>query len=136
MAQEVILSGLQDHWGVRDPSKNPDLRDIATSYANAIFLVACDGEWIVGTGALIPSHDGAAKVVRMSVAASHRRQGIGSSILHELLRHAEHMSVRTIVLETTQTWNDVIHFYLAHGFTITHYEGGDVHFALTLPLSR
>lgn len=136
MAQEVILSGLQDHWGVRDPSKNTDLRDIAASYAKAIFLVACDGDRIVGTGALIPRHDGAAEIVRMSVAASYRRKGIGRRILDELLRHAEDLGVGTVVLETTQTWDEVIQFYLAHGFTITHYEGGDAYFALTLPASR
>ncbi|NOT28370.1 MAG: GNAT family N-acetyltransferase [Acidobacteria bacterium] len=135
-AQEVILSGLQEHWGARDPSKNPDLKDIATSYANAVFLIACEDDGIVGTGALVPRHSGVAEIVRMSVIPSHRRRGIGRRILNELLRRAEAMSVRTVVLETTQTWHEVIEFYLAHGFAITHYQDGDVYFALKLPASR
>jgi GNAT superfamily N-acetyltransferase len=135
-AQEVILSGLQDHWGVRDPSKNPDLKDIAASYADATFLVACEGERIVGTGALIPRQEGVAEIVRMSVVASNRRKGLGRRILNELLRHAGTMGIRTVVLETTQTWDDVIQFYLVHGFAITHYANGEVYFALTLPTPR
>ena len=46
------------------------------------------------------------------------------------------MGVRTVVLETTRTWAEVIQFYLAHGFAITHYAKGDVYFALTLSTSH
>ena len=134
-AQEVILAGLQDHWGERDRSKNPDLHDIGASYASATFLVACEGERIVGTGALIPRQNGVAEIVRMSVVASNRRKGLGR-ILSELLRRAEDMGVRTVVLETSRTWGEVIQFYLAHGFAITHYANGDVYFALTLSTSQ
>jgi hypothetical protein len=51
-AQDLILAGLQQHWGFRDPSRNHDLRDIACSYADGVFIEACAGSRIVGTGAL------------------------------------------------------------------------------------
>lgn len=60
-ARELILSGLEERWDKRDDSKNPDLVNIGRSYAAAVFLVACDGERIVGTGALVPEPDGVSK---------------------------------------------------------------------------
>ena len=133
-AQELILSGLEEHWGFRDASKNPDLADICRSYADATFLVASEGDRIVGTGALKlrPGVSGVAEVVRMSVAADKRRKGIGRMILRELLRTAEGLGAQTVVLETTETWHEVIRFYLAEGFTITHYACGEVHLALEI----
>jgi N-acetylglutamate synthase-like GNAT family acetyltransferase len=71
------LAGLEEHWGVLDPTKNPDLEDIGLTYADAIFLVAQQNNKIIGTGALIPKPDGTAEIVRMSVAADWRRKGIG-----------------------------------------------------------
>src|SRR5713101_520359 len=122
-AQELILSGLQEHWGFRDASKNRDLADICRSYADATFLVASEGDRIVGTGALKlrSGVSGVAEVVRMSVAADKRRKGIGRMILRELLGIAESLGVQTVVLETTETWHEVTRFYLAEGFKITHY---------------
>jgi GNAT superfamily N-acetyltransferase len=131
-AREVILSGLQEHWGFRDSSKNPDLANISRNYADATFLVACEGFRIVGTGALKPREDGVAEVLRMSVSADMRRKGIGRMILRRLLEHAGRAGVRRVILETTETWSDVIRFYLARGFEITHREAGDVYFALDL----
>jgi predicted N-acetyltransferase YhbS len=133
-ARELILAGLEEHWGFRDQSKNPDLADICGSYAGATFLVACDGERIVGTGALKPvaGANGVAEIVRMSVAAGRRRQGIGRLILRELIQTARNSGVKRVVLETTETWHEVVRFYLAQGFTITHYERGEVHFAFEI----
>ena len=131
-AQELILSGLQEHWGFRDPSKNPDLRDIGRSFRDGAFLVACEGARIVGTGALKPRTATVAEIVRMSVAVDRRRRGIGGMILHSLVDRARRARVEQIVLETTETWSDVIRFYLTHGFRITHHEAGDVYFALDL----
>ena len=31
-AKALILSGMKEHWGFIDPTKNPDLDDIATYY--------------------------------------------------------------------------------------------------------
>ena len=133
-ARELILAGLEQHWGFRDASKNPDLAEICASYAGAIFLVACEGDRIIGTGALVTAGQRArvGEIVRMSVAADRRRRGVGRIILRELLRHAERLRVSTVVLETTKTWDDVIRFYLANGFTVTHHADGNVYFALRI----
>jgi putative acetyltransferase len=130
--KDLILAGLAEHWGTLDPSKNPDLDDIAASYAGAVFLVARHLARIIGTGALVPRSDGAAEVVRMSVAADWRRQGFGRMILQALVDHARQYGFRRIILETTETWQEVIAFYLRFGFRITHYQDGDVYFELDL----
>ncbi len=132
----LILSGLVEHWGALDPDRNPDLDDIAASYASAVFLVACrDGE-IIGTGALVPRSPTTAEIVRMSVRHDARRQGVGSLILARLLENAMSLGNKKVILETTSTWQEVIEFYLSHGFRITHCQGGDTWFALDLATSR
>ncbi len=130
--KKLILTGLVEHWGVLDPTKNPDLNDIQTTYARAVFLVAwLDGE-IVGCGALAPRTDQAAEIVRMSVAGRVRRQGVGQEILNRLLEQARALGFQRVILETTATWSEVIQFYLRCGFHITHYQDDDVYFALDL----
>lgn len=131
-ARSLILAGLGEHWGFIDPARNPDLEDIAASYAGAVFLVArLDGR-LVCTGALVPRGEEAAEVVRMSVAHDLRRQGIGRQMLTRLVEQARQGGFRRIILETTATWQEVIDFYLDYGFTITHYQDGDVYFNLDL----
>jgi putative acetyltransferase len=128
----LVLAGLVEHWGSLDPAKNPDLEDIAASYAQAVFLVARRGEQIVGTGALVPRSEDTAEVVRMSVATAWRRKGIGRMILQELVDRARQAGFQHLILETTETWQEVIAFYLRFGFRITHYQEGDVYFVLDL----
>jgi len=131
-ARTVILAGLEERWGVLDPSLNTDLDDIATHYAAGVFLVArCRGE-LVGTGALIPEGEGIGRIVRMSVVRRLRRRGIGARILRALLDAARRDGYHTLVLETTETWDDAIAFYLSQGFCIVGRRGGDVHFELAL----
>ena len=130
--KQLILAGLVEHWGFLDPTKNPDLEDIAASYRPGTFLVARLDNEIAGTGALIPHQAGTAEIVRMSVAPQHRRKGIGRRILDELLEQAQAQGYRQVILETTDTWQEVIKFYLDCGFHITHYKDGDVYFLLEL----
>ena len=130
--QALILAGLAEHWGTLDPSKNPDLKNIAGSYAGAVFLVAEQDDKIVGSGALVPRSVETAEIVRMSVAAEKRRLRLGSLILKELCSQAKKLGFRRIVLETTETWHEVIDFYKRSGFDITHYKNGDVYFELIL----
>jgi GNAT superfamily N-acetyltransferase len=130
--KNLINQGLGEHWGTIDPNKNPDLNDIATTYKKDIFLVAwLDGE-IIGTGGLVHRTDKVAEIVRMSVAPQMRRRGIGHSILNYLVQEARRKGFLKIILETTETWHDVINFYLVNGFQITHNKEGDVYFSLEL----
>ena len=112
--------------------KNPDLIDIATSYAEATFLVAWLDGRIVGTGALLPRSSEEAEIVRMSVKKENRRQGIGRRILQALDARARDQGFKRIILETTATWDEVIKFYLRFGFQITHAQDGDVYFKMEL----
>jgi len=131
-AKALILAGLLEHWGTLDPTLNPDLDDIATSYKDATFLVACDGSRIVGTGVLKPRETDAGEIVRMSVAGDMRRRGLGRRILDALIADARDRGYARIILETTQTWAGAIAFYQNAGFEITHHQDGDVYFVMDL----
>jgi len=126
----LVLAGLEEHWGILDPYKNPDLENISTSYAEEIFLVALLDRRIIATAALVFRSVGSAEIVRMSVAAGMRRLGIGSLMLDSLCEHARRRGIHRLVLETTETWQEVIAFYQRFGFVITHRKDGDVYFAL------
>ena len=130
--KNLVLTGLTEHWGTLDPSKNPDLNDIGSTYANAVFLVAWQDKKIIGTGALVPRSNDTAEIVRMSVATSMRRNGIGGMILQRLCENAKSKGYKWLILETTDTWHEVIEFYKKFGFQITHYLDGDVYFALDI----
>ena len=132
--RKLILAGLKEHWGTLDPAFNHDLKDITKSYAEAVFLVAEDTKTlrIVGSGALVPRGEGVAEVVRMSVAKPLRRVGLGTRILQSLIDHARALGLQQIILETTETWTEVIAFYQRFGFRITHHQDGDVYFAFDL----
>lgn len=138
-ARRLILEGLGSHFGHIDESMNPDLDDIAASYASAVFLVAEHDGRIVGTGALTPEPDRRAgagrlrRIQRMSTAAGHRRRGVATAVLRALLDHARERGYGDVVLSTVERWDDAVAFYTAAGFQITHRtDDGDVHFAIQL----
>lgn len=130
--KQLILAGLVEHWGFLDESKNPDLEDITSSYADSTFLVGWLGDQIVGCGALTPRSNQVAEIVRMSVAQNFRRHGIGRQILRALIEAAQQRGFEQVVLETTSGWSDVVTFYLSYGFCITHEQDGDTYFALEI----
>jgi GNAT superfamily N-acetyltransferase len=113
----LILEGLGEHFGSIDETLNPDLNDITASYAGALFLVACDGDAIAGTGALSPQADGVAIVSRMSTAAACRRKGVARAVLTRLVEHAHERGCTRVVLGTNVGWEDAIAFYRAFGFS-------------------
>lgn len=137
-ARTLILSGLVEHWGWLDETKNPDLDDIALSFARGAFLVARREGRLVGTGGLLPTPDPQTwQIVRMSVAADMRRLGLGRQILAALEFEAQQRSASRLILETTAAWQEVIAFYLRCGFRIigeappnpvSQDGGGDVYF--------
>ena len=131
-ARALILAGMVEHWGTLDESLNPDLIDITSTYASGAFLCAWSGDDLVGTGALKRHADGTAEIVRMSVVRAWRRRGVGRAIVAALLDEARTLGHRRIILETTETWDDAVRFYLSLGFVITHHQNGEVYFALDL----
>ena len=134
--RKLILAGLKEHWGVLDPAFNHDLKDITHNYAEAVFLVAEDtkAQRIVGSGALVPhaTEIGVAEIVRMSVDKALRRSGLGTRLLQALIDQARDLGLQRVILETTETWQEVIAFYQRFGFQITHHKDGDMYFAFEL----
>ena len=130
--RRLILEGLGDHWGWINEQINTDLEDIEASYATGNFVLGWLGETLVATGALIPEDEHSRRIVRMSVAKRFRRQGFGHQILDHLLAIAQKARIKKVVLETTETWGDVIAFYRSYGFQIDEHRGGDVHMSLDI----
>jgi GNAT superfamily N-acetyltransferase len=139
-AQALILDGLREHWGWLDPTLNRDLNNIATNYAAGIFLVGEimdeTGSELVATGALLPevteSGESVWRVVRMSVHADLRGQGIGRRLLDALLQWAQQQGARLIVVETTSTWTDAVRFYTRYGFILVEERDDETHMQLEL----
>lgn len=131
-AKQLILDGLEEHWGYLDVTLNPDLNNIAETYQQETFLLAEMGNRIVGTGALIHENNGLARIVRMSVDKNIRRQGIGRKILMALIGAAKERGYHQITLETTATWQDALTFYKQNGFQVIETRAGDTHFLLNL----
>ena len=131
-AKALILDGLAGHWGTLDPTLNPDLDDIAASYAGGAFFTAWIGGTLAGTGAYLPEGPGVYRIVRMSVRAGCRRSGIGSAILRFLIEKIKAQKAQAIVLETTTSWHEVIQFYTRHGFSPIGEENGDTTFQMSL----
>jgi len=131
-ARALVIEGLRERWGVVDEKKNPDLTDVESQYRDGIFILAWLGDKLVGTGSLKPENPDTARVSRMSVAKGYRRQGIGTEILEYLMKHARSAGFQEIVLETTSSWTDAIHFYRRYGFHIVFETSDETHFVLRL----
>jgi len=127
---DLIVRGLAERWGGYDPACNPDLEDFAGCYKSSVILVARRGPRIVGVGVLQPEGVDTARIVRMSVAADCRRQGIGTQILRGLLQAARARGCRRVVLETTASWESAVKFYAGRGFIAAEVRDGDQHFVL------
>ena len=135
-AKQLVLAGLGERWGWIDPTLNPDLNEIAASYAEGVFLVGYLGDTLVATGALTPEVTpagvAALRVERMSVRADLRGQGIGRRMLDALLDAAHTRQCALIVLETTSSWSDAVRFYARYGFDVIEERDGETHMDLKL----
>ena len=133
-AKALILDGLAEHFKVIDRTLNPDLINIVESYLRqgSLFLVAELDDDLVGTGALVAETKDTGRIVRLSVASSHRRMGIGRLITNYLVKAAYHFHFSRIVVETNDDWYDAIRFYQQSGFTEYDRHDGEVHMMIRL----
>ncbi|HRA48797.1 MAG TPA: GNAT family N-acetyltransferase [Thermomicrobiales bacterium] len=133
-ARALILAGLADRWGTLDPTLNPDLHDLAAWYGpkRGQTIVAEQNGMIIGTGTIYAHDQETAELVRMSVAAFTRGQGIARLLVQELAERARMAGFRALICETTDTWDSAIQLYLRCGFAITERRDGDVFFRLDL----
>ena len=82
------------------------------------FVVAEQGDLIVGCGALHVMWDDLAEVRTIAVRPDLLRHGIGGVVLRELVAHAEQLGVRRVFCLTFE-----VDFFRAHGFEELHGPG-------------
>jgi GNAT superfamily N-acetyltransferase len=125
-ARALILAGLGGHFGFIDETCNPDLDDIMANYVahGSAFVVAQNGEGLIGTGALIAEDERTGRIVRMSVRREARRQGIGKALVEHLLNLARVRQFSRVLVETNNDWDDAIGLYSRCGFV--EYDRDDV----------
>jgi len=132
----LVLSGLAERWGTVDTSLNHDLDDIASSYATGTVLIAVRRGSVVGTGAVVPRDRDTAEILRMSVARSERRNGIGRMLVVALIEVARSWAAQRVICETSSHWTSAVELYVSCGFRIDHEEhsdfGRDTYFAFDL----
>lgn len=114
-----VLDGMAERWGAVDESLNTDLADVDSHYENDCVLVAVDSATVIGTGILLV-RDAEGEVVRMSVHRNHRRRGIATQVLAELVDLANRHGVRRIVVETNAKRVEARNLYETYGFRFTH----------------
>jgi N-acetylglutamate synthase-like GNAT family acetyltransferase len=129
----LILEGLREHWGWLDPTRNPDLDDIAGNYLarGHVFLVAEFGQALAGTGALKLESD-CGQIVRVSVGSPWRRCGVGRALVAALLEAARIRELSRVWMETNDDWRDAIGLYQSCGFQKFDHREGCVFMALNL----
>jgi len=117
-ARGLILQGLGDRFGFIDETLNPDLDDITAHYLaqGHLFLLAFDGETLIGTGALLIQPDRSGQLVRVSTHRAYRRQGIARTICQRLIEQARQHGLTHLLVETNHDWYDAIRLYETLGF--------------------
>lgn len=106
-------------------SLSDDLADIPRHYLNDVashFWVAESGGSIVGTVGVQRRTREEAELRRMSVAAGHRRQGIGSKLLDVAEAFCREQGYQRIHLTTVTLLQPAIAMYLKHGYGLAGQE--------------
>ncbi len=136
-ARALILAGLGERFQEMDSTLNLDLVNIWASYVSTggRFLVAAANDRLVGTGGLVLETAERARIVRMSVAADQRRQGIARRIVQELISLGQRCGCSKIVVETNEDWFQAIALYKQCGFQPYDHRHGERHFELDLSKS-
>jgi ribosomal protein S18 acetylase RimI-like enzyme len=135
LVRSLILDGLRERWGeLYDPTRNPDLDDIARSYlqrGSDVVVAEADGE-LVAVGMLIPRSARQGQIVRMSVAARVRRRGVGRMVVEDLLDRARRRGMSEVVVLTDTDWTSAVALYRACGFDETGRDSEDTHLRIRL----
>lgn len=133
--RRLILDGLRERWGAAfDPACNPDLEDVAASYLDRrgeVVVVEQHGD-LVATGTLVPESLDVGRIVRMSVAAAHRREGLGRHVVHELVDRARRRGMTEVRVLTDTPWISAVELYRSCGFADLGDDGIDTHFVMDL----
>lgn len=131
----LILDGLRERWAdTFDAGMNPDLEDFEKNFLDRgaeIVVIEHHGE-LVATGTLVPEADGCGRLLRMSVARSHRRQGMARRVVDELLERARRRGLSEVRVLTDSPWTSAVELYRACGFTEVGDDGTDTHFVIAV----
>lgn len=105
------------------------------------FIVAENGDEVVGFVMGVVSVPAVARVLILAVDEDHQRQGIGGALLEEFTRRFSRGGVDRIRLEVRQSNDDAIRFYERHGFQVegtipAHYRDGEDAAVMTRPIDR
>ncbi|MSO86990.1 MAG: GNAT family N-acetyltransferase [Acidimicrobiia bacterium] len=133
--RDLILAGMRERWGdAYEPSANPDLDDIRSTYVDrgADVVVIEAGGRIIATGTLVPLDHGTGQIVRMSVDARHRREGLARGVVEHLLRRARERGLAEVIVLTDTPWVSARALYRACGFVETGHDDTDTHFSRRL----
>lgn len=117
------VTALWDSWGVFN-----DLDDIQGSYGenDGVFLVAVDGEKIIGTGAFYRYAGKVCEIKRIALLPGYQGQGLGYAIMRELTRRAQEVGYRKMCLWTNRyKLARAVEFYKRLGFYEIPHEGQD-----------
>src|SRR5206468_2389532 len=86
---------------------------------------------LIATGTLMPEADDG-RLVRMSVAQTHRRRGLARRIVDELIARARMRGFSEVRVMTDTPWESAVKLYRACGFTELGDDGVDTHFRFEL----
>lgn len=86
-------------------------------------IVAYDGQQAAGCAALRKYSETEVEVKRVFVKESHRGQGIGGQMLEHLIKHAQVMAYKYMLLETGAFLEASVRLYKRYGFEQTENYG-------------
>jgi GNAT superfamily N-acetyltransferase len=81
---------------------------------------------------LLPEPPDAGRLVRMSVAQTVRRQGLGRQVVAELVDRARRRGMTCVRVATDTPWHSALALYRACGFVEVGTDETDTHFELRL----
>ena len=90
-------------------------------------LLGYHGDDLAGIACLKFLKPGVGEVKRMYVRPSHRKAGVGRTLLNELLQEARQIGYQSIKLDSAQFMKEAHQLYRSMGFKeITAYEGSEI----------
>ncbi|SFM18520.1 Acetyltransferase (GNAT) family protein [Paenibacillus sp. 1_12] len=137
-AKQLILDGMEEHFGFLGTALNPDLNNIIDNYLmqGNTFLVGLIRNEVVCSGALIAVDDNTGRIVRMSVKKECRRYGFASKMIGALETIAEERGYTKIILKTLYHWDDAVGFYISKGYTKGDLNGESITMVKTLYMNK
>ncbi len=106
-----------------------DLDDIQKNYFDngGTFLVACNDNRVIGTGAIRYLEEGVCELKRLWLLTEYHGQGLGYRMMQELFQIARERGYKLMRLETDDEFQTrAVEFYKQLGFyEIPRYEGDD-----------